>query len=273
MRRPANVFLLAVLIGALSAAMVYRYLRRQQAQLEEAQEKAKGITADVLVASETIPIGARIEARQVRLVKWPGDALPDDPIGDPSLAVGRIARATIRRNQPISRDFLASDAAGLLPLLITEGMRAMSVKVDKVTGVSGFVTPNSRVDVLVSGNVQGGSDREQRSKVILQNIKVLAIGTTIEQVDDKPVEVPTVTLLVSPEDAEKLTLAARQEPVRLALRNYQDEADVDTPGMTTRLLFGVAKDHEPVRRVRAKAPPRRPSVEVLLGETRSRQTY
>src|SRR5207244_6238143 len=87
--------------------------------------------------------------------------------------------------------------------------------------------------------------QEQRSKVILQNIRVLATGTSIEQRNDKPVEVPTVTLLVSPEDAEKLTLATRQEPVRLALRNYQDEDVVRTPGISTRALLGG--EGKPVR--------------------------
>ena len=124
----------------------------------------------------------------------------------------------------------AGEGVGLLPLLITEGMRAMSVKVDSVTGVSGFITPNSRVDVLVAGKPEGGGDEDERSKLILQNVRVLATGKSIEQKDEKPVEVPTVTLLVSPEEAEKLTLATRQEPVRLALRNYRDEEVVRTSG-------------------------------------------
>src|SRR5206468_2579762 len=98
-----------------------------------------------------------------------------------------------------------------------------------VTGVSGFITPNSRVDVVVSGNP--GGENDLLSKVVLQNIRVLAIGTSIEQRDNKPVEVPTVTLLVTPQDAEKLTIATRQEPVRLALRNYRDEEAVQTTGV------------------------------------------
>src|SRR5262249_5194084 len=137
---------------------------------------------------------------------------------------------------------LIPKGAGLLPLLITDGMRGMSVKVDSVTGVSGFITPNSRVDVLVSGTPEQGGNQEQRSKLILQNIRVLATGTTIEQKDEKPVDVPTVTLLVPPADAERLTLAARQEPVRLALRNYRDEDLINTPGIGTRALFASASD-------------------------------
>lgn len=273
MRKPANILFLAIVIGLLSAAMVYRYLQAQQAALEAARNSARQITTQVIVASELIPIGSRIEARQVRSVAWPLDAQPEGAIREAERAVGSIARATIQKNQPVSESNLVSEGAGLLALIISEGMRGMSVKVDKVTGVSGFVTPNSRVDVLVSGKIEDGEDREQHSKLILQNIKVLAIGTTIEQQDDKPVEVPTVTLLVSPEDAEKLTLAARQEPVRLALRNYRDNDNVETSGVTTKQLFGLDGKRRRTAGKVGKTVPARPSVEILLGETRTRQPY
>src|SRR5689334_4029621 len=138
MQRPGTIFLLSIILGALVAALAYRYLREQQSQVEMARRAASGATVDLVVANDAIPVG----------------------------------------------------------------MRGMSVKVDNVTGVSGFITPNSRVDVLVSGTPVGGEDREQRSKLVLQNIRVLATGTSIEQKDEKPEEVPTVTLMVSPEDAE-----------------------------------------------------------------------
>jgi pilus assembly protein CpaB len=273
MRRPANIFFLAILIGLLSAAMVYRYLRTQQQELEEARKSARGLVIDVVVANDVIPIGSRLENAQLKTVRWPSDARPPAAFDDPGAIVGKIARVTIQRNQPIEETQLTNDASGLLPLIIEEGMRAMSVKVDKVTGVSGFVTPNSRVDVLVSGNVQDGDGDEQRSKVVLQNIKVLAVGTTIEQQDDKPVEVPTVTLLISPEQAERLTLAAKQDPVHLALRNYRDVSDVVTPGVNVKQLFGIDGSLRQAGKARLPAPPARPSVEVLLGETRTRQIY
>lgn len=274
MRRSGNIFLLAVLIAALSAAMIYRYLRNQQQALEQARNAALGSTVDVTVANETLTIGSRIGPQQVRTVRWPLDAEPEGAIHDAQRVVGRIARATLEKNEPVVETDLISEGAGLLPLLITEGMRAMSVKVDKVTGVSGFITPNSRVDVLVSGNVEGAGeqDRQLQSKLILQNIKVLAIGTTIEQQDNEAVEVPTVTLLITPEDAEKLTLATRQEPVHLALRNYRDEESVTTQGVTTAELFG-RDGRATARRPRRTGPPPRPSVEVLLGEERTQQRF
>jgi pilus assembly protein CpaB len=260
----------ALLIAALGAALVYRYLRSQQDELEEAKNKALGSVVEVVVASEVIPIGARIKESQVKLVKWPKDAEPDGALYKTDAAVNRVARVTIQRNQPVVNSQLVTEAAGLLPLLIPEGRRAMSVKVDKVSGVSGFITPNSFVDVLASGQVERtGGEREERSKLILQNIKVLAIGTEIEQKDDGAVEVPTVTLLVLPDEAEKLTLATRKDPIRLALRNYRDNSDVATPGLSMNELFGRKG-----RQVRnGNVAPARPSMEILLGETRTRQSY
>ena len=120
---------------------------------------------------------------------------------DVTAVVNNVAIVSIDKNQPVLQSQVATQNSGLLPIMIGEGMRAMSVKVDDVTGVSGFITPNSRVDVVIAGTPEGS--QEQRSKVVLQNIKVLATGKLVEQRDNKPVEVPTVTLLVSPEDAER----------------------------------------------------------------------
>lgn len=271
MRRPANLLFLALLIAALGAALVYRYLRDQQEELEEAKTKALGSIVEVVVADELIPIGSRIKESQVKVIRWPKDAEPDGALYKADAAVNRVARVTIQKNQPVVNSYLVTDAAGLLPLLIPEGRRAMSVKVDKVSGVSGFITPNSFVDVLASGQVERpGGEREERSKLILQNIKVLAIGTEIEQKDDGAVEVPTVTLLVLPDEAEKLTLATRRDPIRLALRNYRDNSDVATPGQSMNELFG-RKGGRPARN--GKVAPARPSMEILLGETRTRQSY
>jgi pilus assembly protein CpaB len=248
----------------LVAGWVYSTLRAQETALTAARNSARGQTVDVVVASEVIPIGSRIRAPQLRTVPWPVEVQPDGIVPDAATATGRIARLTIQKNQPVLESYLTSESAGLLPLLITEGMRAMSVKVDKVTGVSGFVTPNSRVDVVVSGAVVSEEEGGQYSKVVLQNIKVLAIGQTIEMQDNKPVEVPAVTLLVSPEEAEKLTLAARQDPVRLALRGYGDERDVTTLGVSMRQLFGLDLRRDNSAGAKKPEPPPRRSIEIIL---------
>jgi pilus assembly protein CpaB len=191
-------------------------------------------------------------------------------VRDTKSVVGSIAIASIEKNEPILQSQVVSQGAGLLPLMIGDGMRGMSVKVDDVTGVSGFITPNSRVDVLIAGTPEGS--QEQRSKVVLQNIRVLAIGKLIEQRDNKPVEVPTVTLLVNPEDAERLTLASTYQPLRLALRSYRDEEIVHTGGIFSRGLF-EGDGHPPTQVAKAPAPRRANpySVEILLGEKLTRQ--
>jgi pilus assembly protein CpaB len=278
MRRPGSMLLLAIVIGALAAALVYRHMRALSSEVEMARRATPG-TVDVVVASETIPVGSRIAENQVKVVPWPDKIMPDGAITDPKAVVNAVARVTIERNQPLSQAQLLGQGADVLPLLIPDGMRAMSVRVDDVTGVSGFITPNSRVDVLVAGAPESGEGNQgQRSKLVLQDIRVLAIGKSIAQQQDKPVEVPTVTLLVSPEEAEKLTLATRYEPVRLALRNYSDNQLVGTPGLSTGTLFGVPPrpvdvPAGPVTATAPAPPPRRPrySVEVLLGEKLTRQ--
>ena len=273
MKKPGTILLMAVVLGALVSAWVYNLIRSKERQVEAARAAAAGDTIELVVAAQEIPIGARIEAAHVRTTRWPLDAQPEGALKKPEEAVGQIARMTIEKNRPVVGTQLVAQGVGLLPMLITEGMRAMSVKVDSVTGVSGFITPNSRVDVLVAGKPEGRSDDEERSKLILQNVRVLATGKSIEQQDEKPVEVPTVTLLVSPEEAEKLTLATRQEPVRLALRNFRDEEVVRTSGMSTTALFAnvtpVVKTSEGVVR-RAVNPGF--SVEVYLGDRSTRQT-
>ena len=278
MQRPGIIFLMSIVFGALFAALVYRYLREQQTAVELARRSASGASVDVVVADKPIPVGTRIEPSQLRVVKWPVDLEPQGAVHTVEQAAGSIARVSIERNQPLQLSILVPKGAGLLPLLITDGMRGLSVRVDSVTGVSGFITPNSRVDVLVSGNpTNEGGQGEQKGKVILQNVRVLATGKEIEQKDEKPVEVPTVTLLVSPEDAEKLTVATRQEAVRLALRNYRDEDIVPTAGIALKTLFqpdpgakGAPQSSAPAE----KAPRTRPGgggIQVLLGDKVTRQ--
>ena len=278
MQRPGVIFLLSIVLGALFAALVYRYLREQQSAVEMARLSAKGATVDVVVADKPIAVGARIEPDQLRVAKWPVELEPQGAIRSLDQAAGSIARVSIERNQPLQQSTLVPKGAGLLPLLITDGMRGLSVRVDSVTGVSGFITPNSRVDVLVSGTAADEAQAgDQKGKVILQNVRVLATGKEIEQKDEKPVEVPTVTLLVSPEDAEKLTVATKQETVRLALRNYRDEDIVPTAGIALKTLFqpDPGAKGAPQSSAPAKEAPRGRGggggVQVLLGDKVTRQ--
>jgi len=269
MRKPANIFLLAIIVGALSAAMIYRHLKTMNMEVEAARAAGQHPVTDVVVARDTISIGTRVSPDTLKVVTWPADALPEGAVHDPQEVVGSIARTTIGKNQPVAKTGLIAQGAGLLPLMIDEGMRAMSVKVDSVTGVSGFITPNSHVDVIVAAT--RGEKNDMRSRVIMQNIRVLATGTIIEQKDEKPVEVPTVTLLVTPEQAETLTLATRYDSVRLALRNYRDEELVQTTGTSAAAMFHDEPPAGPValasnQDTSGSCVPTGPTVEVFLGE-------
>lgn len=276
MRRPGNIFLLALLIGAISSALLYRFLREQQASLEAARGAAVAAASDVVVATDVIAIGTQLQPENLRVVRWPSDAQPDGAYTKVEDLVGKKVRVTVERNSPVLATSVIAEDASLLPLLISEGMRGISVKVDNVTGVSGFITPNSHVDVVASGSPDNET-REIHSKVILQNVRVLAVGTAIELREDKPVEVPTVTLLVTPGEAEKLTLATFDKPVRLALRNFRDDKMVYTSGIAMPALFGnvvpKAPAAGPVMPVSAPAPRPAPAVEVVLGDQVSRQSY
>jgi len=269
MRKPANIFLLAIIVGALSAAMIYRHLKTMNMEVEAARAAGQHPVTDVVVARDTISIGTRVSPDSLKVVTWPADALPEGAVHDPQEVVGGIARTTIGKNQPVAKTELIAQGAGLLPLMIDEGMRAMSVKVDSVTGVSGFITPNSHVDVIVAAT--RGEKNDMRSRVIMQNIRVLATGTIIEQKDETPVEVPTVTLLVTPEQAETLTLATRYDSVRLALRNYRDEELVQTTGTSAAAMFHDEPPAGPValasnQDTSGSCVPTGPTVEVFLGE-------
>jgi len=275
MRRPGNIFLLALLIGAISAALLYRYLSEQQAKLEAARGSTYSSVVDVVVSSEVIGIGNQIAAHQLRVVSWPAEAPPDGAFQKVEDLVGKTVRTTVERNTPVLGTHLASEQASPLPLLIDEGMRGMSVKVDNVTGVSGFITPNSHVDVVASG-APDSEDRDIQSKMILQNVRVLAVGTAIEVRDDKPIEVPTVTLLVAPADAEKLTLATQDRPVRLALRNYRDDGIVPTSGIQMAALFGPSGPPKRADAIPVSMPVAvraAPAVEVVVGDQISLQSY
>src|SRR5262249_5346124 len=185
MRRPGNLLLLAIVIGALGAALVYRQLRSLRSEIEAARQGAPG-TVDIVVASDTIPVGSHIGEQQVKVVGWPETLVPDGAIKDPKAVINSVARVTIPKNQPLSQSQLLGQGAEVLPAMIPDGMRAMSVRVDDVTGVSGFITPNSRVDGLVAGSPGGEGKERQRSNLVLQGNRVRAIRKGIREPQGEP---------------------------------------------------------------------------------------
>ena len=225
----------------------------------------------MVVAKATLAVGTRITEDQLTTIPWVAGAEPQGAVGDPKALVGRLAITKIEKNHPVAQTDVAAEGSGLLPQLIPEGMRAISVKIDTVTGVSGFVTPGSRVDVLVASGSRSG---EVRSKLFLQNVKVLALGKSTVQ-GDESTSAPTVTLLVTPEQAEQMTLASRFEPVQLALRSFQDDQVVATQGASSTALFAASAFESSPGEEETSAsevPERRGySVEVLLQGKSTRQ--
>jgi pilus assembly protein CpaB len=272
-RRNRALILLAFALasGVLAALLALRYLRQQSRPLTAA-EPAR---SSVVVAARALPVGSIIAEQDVKTLSWSGGALPAGYLGSPAQAVGRGLLAPIEPNEPIMAGKLAAEGAGGgLNIMIDEGMRAISIAVDQVVGVAGFVLPTSRVDVLLT--LPNGT--EQNTRIIMQNVRTLAAGQTIQQdKEGKPLPVPVVTFLVTPEQAETLALASQQGRIQLTLRNTLDTNMVRTPGTRVSALMGqAARPSGPRRAPRPRTDVTTPApttVEVYRGGVRSLERF
>ncbi|HEY8185503.1 MAG TPA: Flp pilus assembly protein CpaB [Pyrinomonadaceae bacterium] len=224
----------ALLFGLLAAVSVSRYLSSAQAYTKNLNR--------VAVAKVAIPIGTKIIPEQVMMVQFPAESTPDGAFDSVEKLTGRVVVTNIAPREPITEARLAPEGtAGGLSAVIPEGYRAMTVKVDDVVGISGFIMPGTLVDVVV---VIDPADRagmqDPISKIVLQNIKVLANGQNIDKPEDQREanSVKAVTLLVTPEQAEKLALAASEGKLQLVMRNSIDQDDEQTSGINKRALLG-----------------------------------
>jgi len=224
----------ALMFGLLAAVSVSRYL-------SSAQAYTKNLTR-VAVAKVAIPIGTKIIPEQVVMVQFLKESSPDGSFESPDKLTGRVAVTNIAPREPITEARLAPEGtAGGLSAVIPEGYRAMTVKVDDVVGISGFIMPGTLVDVVVTIDPEERSGMQDPvSKIVLQNIKVLANGQNIDKPEDQREanSVKAVTLLVTPEQAEKLALAASVGKLQLVMRNSIDQGDEQTPGINKRSLLG-----------------------------------
>lgn len=268
--RPFLLLLLALLSGGLAAGVALKYLREQATPLM-ATEPA---LAKVVVATRTLPLGALISEQDVKTVDWSGGALPAGFMATPAEVIGRGLITPVQENEPILASKLAAvGMGGGLPVIIDEGMRAITVAVDAVVGVSGFVLPSTRVDVLLTLN-SSENLKEPATKLLMQNVRTLAAGQSIQQdKEGKPQEVPVVTFLVSPEQAETLALASQQGRIQLTLRNTLDTNQVTTSGTRVSALMGNPPRRSSGRRpvpVRAsESLPSPTTVEVYRGGQRT----
>ena len=225
---------IAALAGLGAALLIARYLDHKTVTVTAPIDK-------IVVASMDLPMATRLTPEHLKMVEWPVSALPPVAIKDVKDVVDRVLISHLIAGEPIRAPQLAAkDAGNGLAALIPQHMRAMAVRVDDVVGVAGFIHPDDRVDVIVTLRPPKPADAESTSKVILQNVKVLAVGKEIEVADQarrQASPAAVATLLVSPEQAEKLALAGNEGRLVLTLRSWTDSAAVETAGMNPTALL------------------------------------
>ncbi len=274
MRRQALLLVIfAVAAGSLAAFLATRMLRSPTPVAEDGQELR---VVSVAVAERDMQPGERVRAEDVRLLEWPSTNIPAGYSTSEAEVVGRGLLAPVRQNEPLLSTKLASpESGGGMPVLIPEGKRAMSVRVDDVVGVAGWVLPGTRVDVVVTVE-RAEQQSEAATRVVLQNLEVLSAGSSIERdPDGEPRSVPVVTLLVGPEEAEQLALAHSNGRLQLALRNPMDMDSVSTTGIFASHLIAGRPAPQVVQsapRPAAPSPPSRVELEVYRGPQRSTST-
>ncbi|MGB8930105.1 MAG: Flp pilus assembly protein CpaB, partial [Anaeromyxobacteraceae bacterium] len=232
----AAVFLAVALAAAVASALLLtRYM--------EARTAASRIpTVKVIVADVELPVGTEIRAENLLAIDWPQASRPEGTYEDPTQLVGKVVAARLLRFEPILPGKLAGGTGGGLAALLTPGTRAVAVRVDDVVGVAGFLHPGDSVDVIATLRADGATNVTS-SKVILQNIRVLAVGKELDAraKGDKVVPATVATLMVEPDESERLALASTQGKILLTLRSAQDVAVVATTGVSPTALIGAAR--------------------------------
>jgi pilus assembly protein CpaB len=237
--RTLLVLLVAVSLASAATLLVYRAVTR----IPERQVEVASVF--VAVASEDLPVGTMLTKEQVKVVGWPKSSPVEGSFTSPDAVVGRGLIQSVKANEPLTENKLAPLASGAgLPPSIPPGMRALSVRVNDVIGVAGFTVPGTRVDVLVTLR----NNDTTMSRAVVSNIQVLTAGTRYDQEQSKngqPIPTTVVTLMVTPEDAERITLAENSGAITLVLRNPLDVVPTDTKGVRLASLMG-APDPAPV---------------------------
>ena len=266
---------LALAVGLLVSYTVYNRLRT----FAGSSNNERGLP--VVMAADDIQVGAKLEAHDVHVVTLPQSAVPPGAFSGTSQVLGRGAILPISKGEFILPNKLAALNAGAgLPSMIPPGMRAVSVRVNDVVSVAGFVQPGTRVDVLATGNQGGGNERQ--TITVLENVAVIAVGgSLLERLTGGEQNAPVITLLVSPDDAQKLALASQEGRIQLALRNPLDTKKGGIGATRTSSLYPgdkpAATEPKPkIRKMAAKVPAPAPApyqVEMIRGSKRDETKF
>jgi pilus assembly protein CpaB len=274
-KRLLTVILMAVFVALVITAVFYQItVGRRPAQAEVA-------TRELVVAKKELPMGSVITEADVTLVLFPEQAIPKGGFSDINEVLDRAVVQPILANEPVIAGRVTEKGAGFgLAPLIPEGKRAMAIAVNQVSGVSGFILPGSSVDILLTGTPNNASDR--MTKTVLEKVTVLSTGHRQQpNANGQPENVPVVNVLVTPEQAEMLTLATDAGKIQLVLRNPidEDETSKERPAVRASDLYaGRERQAAPVARrprpapVMVQAPPPPPvtqTVEMIRGDQRS----
>ncbi len=251
-RRLTSVFLFALLVSAAASLGVYYFVVTNV----QASSRRPVATQKLLVAAHPLEVGALIHDVDLRWVKT-ADAPPAQVINDRQQAIGRGVIAPIYEGEPIASGRLAPRGAGAgLASMIPVGKRAVALKIDEVVGLAGFVVPGMRVDVIIAGGNSDGGRNGILSRTALQNIEVLSAGQKFEKTaEGKPQDAQVVNLLVTPDQAEILSLASSETKVQLVLRNPLDTREEKTHGTSVYALFG---QNAPPSQEKSATPPPAP---------------
>ncbi|HYM08335.1 MAG TPA: Flp pilus assembly protein CpaB [Terriglobales bacterium] len=238
-QRVFTILLIALIVSAGASYVVYRLVRTR------ISSASAPVTSEIVVAARKLDIGVLLKAEDLKTGQWPGP-LPQGMLVKKEDAVGRGVVAAIYEGEPINDSRLAPAGAGAgLAASIPPGMRAVALRVNDVVGVAGFVVPGMRVDVLISATPPGasaGSNPETRTPLKLQNIEILSAATNIQKdPEGKPMPVSVVNVLVTPEQAEILSVASNETRIQLILRNPLDNEQTKPPAIKVADLFEGAK--------------------------------
>ncbi|MDB5792786.1 MAG: Flp pilus assembly protein CpaB [Massilia sp.] len=256
-KRALVVMAVAILFGLTAVVLASRWLLLQPSTS----------SGHIVVAAADVSLGQRLTPEMVKLAEWPADSVPKGAFADPQKLAGRVLKSSVLVGEPVSEAKLAPvGTLGGLSALITEGKRAITVRVNDVIGVAGFTLPGNYVDIIVSTEkdpTPEANGREQSiSKIVLERILVLAVAQEVNRDETKPRVVNAVTLEVTPEQAETLDLARSVGTLSLALRNQVDPQSAQTEGATKLTLLPSALVVKPVPAKPVVAPrrPEKPAV-------------